>query len=96
MRTVGSRELRYSVSLLLREVGRPMTIPKLVTVVEASGFRITGRASKTLSDALRWELRRGRVTRVGRGRYSAGSMPRSTASWMRTFLAQRTSAAPHP
>ena len=42
------------------------------------GFAVDGRPSKTVSDALRWERRRGRVMRRGRGLYSAGEMPRST------------------
>jgi hypothetical protein len=40
---------------------------------------LTSRASKTISDALRWEVKRGRVVRLGQGRYGPGTMPRSTA-----------------
>ena len=36
------------------------------------------RQSKSISDALRWERRYGRVGRLGRGRYGPGSMPRGT------------------
>jgi hypothetical protein len=39
---------------------------------------IDGRASKSVSDALRWEIARGRVNRLGRGRYGPGQMPRCT------------------
>ena len=39
---------------------------------------VVGRASKAVSDALRWEMRRGRVRRLRRGRYGPGQMPRST------------------
>jgi hypothetical protein len=42
------------------------------------GFDIGGRASKQVSDALRWERRRGRVRRLARGLYGPGCVPRGT------------------
>ncbi|MGK2948350.1 MAG: hypothetical protein ACSLFP_07235 [Acidimicrobiales bacterium] len=95
MRSIASRELRYLLTLLLRETGRPMTIRELVAAVEASGVRIDGRAGKVISDSLRWEVRRGRAVRVGRASYRAGEMPRSTASWMRHFLPDRMASSAH-
>ena len=70
----------------------PLTISELVARIEAGGFTVSGRASKTVSDALRWEVRRGRVTKVGRGRYARGVMPRSTEWWIRTHAAARRRA----
>nr|WP_234781395.1 hypothetical protein [Mycobacterium tuberculosis] len=42
------------------------------------GFGVRGRASKVVSEALRWEIGRDRVYRLGRGRYGPGYIPRST------------------
>ena len=70
-------ELRYVLVRLAELIG-PATIPQLVAGLEEWGFTVEGRPSKTVSDALRWERRRGRVSRWGRGIYKAGEMPRST------------------
>lgn len=55
-----------------------MTVAELVTELHRWGFTVAGRPSKTVSDTLRWEVRRDRVRRRGRGRYQPGPMPRST------------------
>ena len=74
-----------------------MTVPELVVMVEAFGLSISGRASKTVSDSLRWEVRKGRVVRVERSRYRAGSMPRSTEWWIRKqAAAYRSTVAQTP
>ncbi len=73
------RALRF---VLLDELMRreEMTVAELATVlVHRHGFDLGGRASKIISDALRWETRRGRVVRVGRGRYRFSHTTRSTA-----------------
>lgn len=75
--TVRGTELRYALTRMLQLIG-PCSIPDLCAGLEYWGFAIEGRPSKTVSDALRWERRRGRVYRRGRGVYSAGHMPRST------------------
>ena len=64
-----------------------MTVPEIVAGVEAFGLPVPGRSSKTVSDALRWEVRKGRVVRLDRSRYRTGSMPRSTEWSIRTQLA---------
>ncbi len=72
------RALRF---VLVDELMRhqEMTVAQLVTaLVHRAGFDLGGRASKIISDALRWETRRGRVTRVGRGRYRFSHAARST------------------
>jgi hypothetical protein len=93
-RLIAGRELRYVLTLTLMHAGS-LTVRELVGAVERRGFSLGGRPSKTVSDALRWEIRRGRVVRVGRGRYATGSIPRSTRSWIRARVAmmQRQSAA---
>lgn len=70
-------DLRYTLTRLLRLLG-PCSVTELVAALDNWNFVVTGRASKTVSDALRWEVRRDRVRRRGWGRYSAGGMPRST------------------
>src|SRR5215217_7975964 len=75
--------LRHVLSVCLLDEQRVMTVPELVIKVEAFGLPISGRASKTVSDSLRWEVCKGRVVRVTRSRYRAGSMPRSTEWWIR-------------
>lgn len=63
---------------------RDMTVAEMVTVlVEEYGFDLGGRASKVISDALRWEVRRGRVVRLARGRYRFARATRSTARRVR-------------
>lgn len=69
--------LRYVLICLLQEAS-PSTIPQLVAGLEQWGFAVDGRPSKTISDALRWERRRGRVERWGRGFYVAGDIPRGS------------------
>ena len=76
------RELRYVLTMRLFET-HEQTLDQLVRAVRAAGFELDGRASKTVSDALRWEVARGRVHRLGRGVYRRGSMPRSTYFWIR-------------
>jgi hypothetical protein len=46
-----------------------MTVAELVTVIHGHGFSLGGRASKVISDALRWEVAAGRVQRLSRGVY---------------------------
>ena len=70
-------ELRYVVTMYLARHGRA-DIAELIQALSRFGFEFAGRPSKAISDALRWEMRYGRVRRHGRGLYGPGSMPRST------------------
>lgn len=70
-------ELRYALTIFLQQHG-PQRVAELVDALEYQGFVIAGRPSKAVSDALRWEIARGRVCRKGRGRYGPIDMPRST------------------
>ena len=78
------RGLRF---VLMDELMRrgSMSVLDLATVVEGAGYRLSGRASKVISDALRWEVRRGRVSRLGRGLYRFKRALASTARRIRLF-----------
>ena len=77
MKTLRGIELRYVLTMFLFN-GGPATIAELVAALRSQGFEVKGRASKAVSDALRWETTHGRVHRLGRGRYGPAWMPRST------------------
>ena len=68
---------RYLVTLLI-ERGGSATVAELRADLEADGFRVDGRASRTIPDAFRAEVRRGRVVRTGHGRYAVGDLARTT------------------
>src|SRR5271167_3576821 len=76
-RLLRGTELRYVLSDHLAVHG-PATVAELADMLASRGFETAGRASKSISDALRWEMGRGRVWRRGRGRYGPGWMPRAT------------------
>jgi len=80
-------DLRYAISLCLLDAQSPLRLPDVIARVEAFGFVIPGRPSKTVSDAMRWEVRKGRVVRLGRSLYKTGRMPRSTEWWIRSRVA---------
>lgn len=71
-------ELRYALTVYMQLHG-PASVPELLDALDHWDFGVAGRPSKAVSDALRWEMGRGRVARVGRGRYKAvGWIPRGT------------------
>ena len=55
-------ELRYVITDHLFRHG-PQTIPDILDDLAYHGFEVPSPASKTVSDALRWEVRRGRLRR---------------------------------
>jgi hypothetical protein len=71
----------------------PTTVDELIKALEWQGFDIGGRASKQVSDALRWERRRGRVRRLARGLYGPGFVPRGTEHRIYTRLMELRAAA---
>ena len=86
-------ELRYVLTMQLAVHG-PATIAELMDALKWHGFGVHGRPSKVVSDALRWEIERGRVWRLGRGRYGPGYMPRGTEYRIhQRVLALRAAAA---
>jgi hypothetical protein len=57
------------------------SVSGLIGAISDAGFRLVGRASKTVSDALHTETDRGRIRRTGWGRYQiSGPLP-STSAW---------------
>ena len=78
---LSGRPLRYVLTVILSERG-PLTVAELAAAIEQEGFALAGRPSKTISDALRWEIAHERVVRLGRGRYGPGVMPRQTHAWI--------------
>jgi hypothetical protein len=70
-------ELRYVLTLDLFLHG-PATIAEMVQRLAWHGFDVADPVSKTVSDALRWERRLGRVRRLRRAYYGPGDMPRGT------------------
>lgn len=73
-------ELRYLLTSYLLETRTALRLRDLVRFCTQDGVTFAGRPSKAVSDALRWEIGRGRVVRLGRGIYVLGDMPRSTKS----------------
>lgn len=78
------RGLRF---VLVDEIRRrhTCTVAELVQYIANAGFELPGRPSKIISDALRWEVARGRVRRVDRGCYSYGRVPPTTSRRIRIF-----------
>ena len=74
---IAGRPLRYMLTQLL-EQHDTLTIAELCALLKAEGVILPGRPSKVVSDALRWEIRRGRVKRLHRGVYQFDTMARST------------------
>ena len=74
---LSGRPLRHLLTVMLIEDGA-RTVAELVDAVEREGFAMAGRESKTISDALRWEIEHGRVVRLGRATYGPGTIPRQT------------------
>ena len=76
-------DLRSWLVLHLHSDRGPVTVAELVTDLDQAGFAVDGRASKVISDALRWEVRRRRVQRLTRGVYRAGRLAKVTLHRMR-------------
>ena len=70
-------ELRYVLTRIL-QISGPCTVRHLIDVLQGWNFTVAGRPSKAVSDALRWEMGRERVWRIGRGRYKYDEAPRGT------------------
>ncbi|HKI40515.1 MAG: hypothetical protein P4L48_20655 [Mycobacterium sp.] len=75
--TIHGIELRYMLTMHLAHNG-PATVAEMIDALNRQGFSVRGRASKAVSDALRWEMGRDRVRRIRRGVYGPRGIPRST------------------
>jgi len=72
------KNLRYALLTVLAEQG-PGSIAELRRRLERLGLVIGGEdPAKTVSDVLRYECAKGRVSREARGRYRAGIRPDTT------------------
>jgi len=80
-------ELRYMLTVALAN-GGAMTVADLAYELDRLGFSVSGRPSKAISDALRWEVNRGRVSRFEHGSYGPGYIPRSTEYRIRQRVAE--------
>jgi hypothetical protein len=73
------RDLRHACLVVLAR-SPSCTIGELLAEIEAAGFTVGGDdPRKELSDRLRHEVARGRVRRVGWGRYGIGRLAPTTA-----------------
>lgn len=100
------RALRFMLVDELMRRSDGMTVAEMVeALVIRQGFDLGGRASKIISDALRWETRRGRVARTARGRYRFVRAARSTTrrigilaarsrAWVVAIMRRRSSPQP--
>lgn len=86
-RLLSGRGLRFVLVDLLMTTRGEVTVAELAAALHHQGYQIKGRASKTISDALRWEVRRGRVGRPSRGRYCYRRAPTTTARRIRLLAA---------
>ncbi len=78
--------LRAWLVLTIADSGRAVTVAELVDGIDVSSYGHAGRASKTISDALRWEVRKGHLRRLERGCYALGRLSRSARYRMRNRL----------
>lgn len=86
-RLLSGRGLRFVLVDLLMTNRGETSVAELAAALSRQGYDVKGRASKTISDALRWEVRRGRVGRTARGRYCYRRAPVSTARRIRLLAA---------
>ncbi len=86
---IPTHELRYLLVDLIDRAGQPLSIAELAAALDQLGIPVAAPANKTVSDALRRQLVRGRVVRTKRGVYGSGSMPKSTRYYIRN-RARRT------
>jgi hypothetical protein len=89
-------DLRSALVVLLLDRGRPMPLAEMDARLRRAGFVLAGRPGKAVSDALRWEVARGRVRRLGRGIYGPGVVAKSTKHRMRARVATTRNRAREP
>lgn len=84
MKPLRGRGLRFVLVEHIRIHG-VVSVAEMGSALAADGFVVDGRVSKVVSDALRWEVARGRVRRLGRGVSAYGRVPSTTARRIRLF-----------
>ena len=80
-RQLAGRDLRYWLLNQLSSIPGSHRVADLATAIAEDGFVISGRPSKTISDALHTETDRGRITRTGWGRYAITHPLAPTTAW---------------
>lgn len=81
--------LRYAILLVMDGVTTPASVDDIAGAIQRLGVRAPERQGKWISDALRTEVRKGRVIRTGRDRYVAGvPMPNRTRSRARSAITE--------
>lgn len=90
--------LRYALLLVLdAHGGRSCSVCQLLDGLAHLGLAPLGeRPSKVVSDALRWEVARGRARRCGRDRYSVGHLPGVTRHRAQVVVRCLRSGEPPP
>lgn len=87
----GTWELRALLTLAIHSRG-PTELRDLVALTQREpGLRLHGRPSKVVSDALRAEVNKGWVRRVGRGVYGPGLLPKASKFRLRARVARARS-----
>ena len=76
------RSLRVAAIAVVLRRGAPMSVTEILEALQGAGHRIDhepgSRPGRVLADALAVEVRKGRLRRVRRGWYGAGTIPRTT------------------
>ncbi|HEX9766000.1 MAG TPA: hypothetical protein VGA36_04495 [Nitriliruptorales bacterium] len=90
--TLRGVELRYLLTLAILDHGGPITVGQLCNQLARRGVNTPGRLSKDISDALRWEIDRGRVRRTARSTYTTGHLAHQTVWRMRNRFAAHVAA----
>lgn len=84
---------RRVLSWYVISAGRVVTVAELVRWLDELGAAPPGRASKVVSDKLRADVARGRLRRVGRGRYLGGWVPNTRWRRMQASAHEAISSA---
>jgi hypothetical protein len=88
-------DLRSWLAVELHASVGAVSVAELVDRLHTQGLDVDGRASKAISDALRWEVRRRRVRKLARGLYAAGPLARTTLFRMRRRITAALNRARH-
>lgn len=83
---LGGMLLRYEICVVLMNAEKDLTVHELTERIERDGFTLAGRGGKTVADAIRWEVGKQRVRKVGRGLYRPGYIADTTEKRMRTRI----------
>jgi hypothetical protein len=90
---VWSEPGRAATYILHREQ-RVMGVSEIASEIEAFGVRFRGRPGKAVSDGLRGQVARGRVRKIGRNQYVAGSVSTKTLQRTHRMLLDRGAGIP--